>query len=1210
MKSPSQHARLTRIAAFALLGLGIFVLTGWFTQRAGMVQLQAGMVAMVANTALCFVLAGLGLLMLAARRDTWRIPILALASVLLLLPGLVLMEALGWGTFGLDATGFHAWLQDGNPHPGRMAPNTCVGFMLAACVMGGLWSPQSPITARVVRLLLYALATVGLTGFVGYWLKTDVVFEWNNVRMAIPTAVGLLILASGLWSARAARGAVPLTPPGVRITRTAAFVLVVAVLASGLSGFAILVGQTEAAITRSLNQKLDMRVALLEEALYDTRAASRALAAQLQLVWRLEPQRDHAEGTRRSADIFYSLVGPEFLGVTVLDASGRPILKKGQLVQAPAISVPLVASGDERLMWANGLVLRTRTVLRVGGDVAGTLVSDQKLPRLAGELTNHAGLGKSGEIRLCAKAPPHLIKCFPDSGVSRMLSLADGTPSPTALPIVRALAGESGRAVTRDYRGRSVMAAFGPLAQGRLGLVVKQDTYEIYAPIRQRLQWMLPLMATLIGAGLLLLRRQVKPLAMALAASEHDQRLAREQLSAVVGSISDGLITTDEAGTVLSANRAAERIFDSAPGELRGINIMGLLPAQFRGAHAEGMRRFLNNETGHIVGGGTVELVGQRRDGSEFPLDLTIDAIADPQGYTFIGVVRDITARKQGQQALLFEKERLRVTLHSIGDAVITTDTRGVVTYLNPVAEHLTGWSVAQAMGRRVGEVFVIVHELTGEPSPSPVDFVLTTGSVGGLANDTMLLRPDGSRVAIEDSASPIRDGDGATVGVVLVFHDVSQAREIAGRMSYQASHDALTDLINRREFEAQLAHTLAGEGPQDKGHVLLYIDLDQFKIVNDTSGHVAGDELLKQVSMTLRNGLRDRDLLARLGGDEFAVLLRDCPSEAGLRIAESLRSAVADIAFAWKDRAFSIGASMTELLSAADSACYIAKDKGRNRTHLHHVGDVDVVHRSGEMHWTSRISMALAEDRFVLYAQRIVSVNPDGAPGEHFEVLLRMRDEGGELVPPMAFIPAAERYGLMPAIDRWVVKHAFAGLAAAREHATTDVRLSINLSGKTLGDDAFIGFVEAAFRDYRIPYAHICFEITETAAIENLSHAGKFINWFRQHGCLFSLDDFGTGMSSFAYLKHLRVDYLKIDGGFVKDIVHDPIDDAMVSAINSIGHVMGLQTVAEFVEDDAILTRLRHLGVDFAQGYGIHKPHPLNELLGLALHRAEPLPV
>lgn len=570
-------------------------------------------------------------------------------------------------------------------------------------------------------------------------------------------------------------------------------------------------------------------------------------------------------------------------------------------------------------------------------------------------------------------------------------------------------------------------------------------------------------------------------------------------------------------------------------------------------------------------------------------------------------VMRDISRLKATAAKLAESEERLRVTLHSIGDAVLTTDTFGAVTYVNPVAEQLLGRPAARILGMQLDMVFSIVHERSGLPAPDPVARLLGSDLREPPA-DVALLRPDGSRLSIDHRAAPIHDPEGAVVGAVLVFHDVTAARELATRIRHQASHDELTDLANRREFEHQLGAALEEGGPPGKGHALFYIDLDQFKVVNDTCGHIAGDELLRQVARVLQAGLRDADLLARLGGDEFGVLLRNCPLAPALRIAEKLRASLEALHFVWQGRSFSIGASiglvpfdaglsMTDVLSWADSACYIAKEKGRNRIYVHEAGSVDVLTRSGELNWASRLHAALAENRFVLFAQEIVPLTPCTDVHRHYEVLLRLRDEDGQLVAPMTFIPAAGRYGLMPAIDRWVVDHSLAALAGAQGHVA-GTRLSINLSGFTLSDESFLDWVEAAFARHRVPFDQVCFEITETVAIANLPQAEAFIARFKQHGCRFSLDDFGSGMSSFGYLKRLQVDYLKIDGGFVQNLLNDNVDEAMVSAIHSVAHVMGLRTVAEFVETHATQRRLEQLGIDFAQGYGVHRPQALLELL------------
>ncbi len=430
---------------------------------------------------------------------------------------------------------------------------------------------------------------------------------------------------------------------------------------------------------------------------------------------------------------------------------------------------------------------------------------------------------------------------------------------------------------------------------------------------------------------------------------------------------------------------------------------------------------------------------------------------------------------------------------------------------------------------------------------------------------------------------------------------------DATSKLTHQASHDTLTGLINRREFEARLERALQSARQGGHTHTLAYLDLDQFKVVNDTCGHVAGDELLRQLSGMLLAKLRDRDTLGRLGGDEFGVLLENCDLEAAGVIAEMLRQTVKDFRFAWQDRSFSVGVSiglvelnresgdLSTLLSAADTACYAAKDRGRNRVHVYQEQDGELMRRRSEMQWVTRISRAMEENRFRLYVQAIHPTQLTSSRAIHYEVLLRMLDDDGEPLLPMAFIPAAERYNLMPAIDRWVVSNA---LAFCSQHGGPSAEAksicTINLSGQSLCDEQFLEFVERQFELNRVPCQRVCFEITETAAITNLSEAMKFIGAMKDKGCLFSLDDFGSGLSSFSYLKNLPVDYLKIDGTFVRDMGSDAMDRAMVEAIHHIGHVMGLQTIAEGVESAAILEQLRQVGVDYVQGEWLDVPVPL----------------
>jgi diguanylate cyclase (GGDEF)-like protein/PAS domain S-box-containing protein len=572
-----------------------------------------------------------------------------------------------------------------------------------------------------------------------------------------------------------------------------------------------------------------------------------------------------------------------------------------------------------------------------------------------------------------------------------------------------------------------------------------------------------------------------------------------------------------------------------------------------------------------------------------------------------VGVETDITERKLYEEALFREKESAQITLQSIGDGVVTTDGEARVQYLNPVASELTGWRLDDAVGRNIDEIFRGFHEETCEPIENPVGVAMRRNRPIKSVRPALLIRRDGNELYIESTAAPIRDPLGNVTGGVLVFHDVSESRELNRRLSYAASHDVLTELVNRREFEQRLERALKSAKARETSYAVLNLDLDQFKIVNDACGHNAGDALLKQIGSLLKSKIRWRDTLARLGGDEFGVLLESCTMDEALRTAEALRENIADYRFTWDDRTFRLGVSIgvvpitaatddvASLLSAADSACAAAKDAGRNRVYNYQENDIDLMKRRKEMQWAGRISNALDENRFELFRQTIQPLQPGAAlQGAHYELLIRMRDEQGQLIAPGLFIAAAERYGLMTAIDRWVISQAFTWLVSEADERERLSLCAINLSGQSLADEKFLPFVIEQFKRSGLNGSCICFEITETAAIASYSQANRFIHALKELGCRFALDDFGTGLSSFGYLKHFPVDFLKIDGSFVKEILHDPIDREMVRSINEIGHLTGKQTIAEFAENAEIITMLRGMGIDYAQGYGVSEPKRL----------------
>lgn len=463
-----------------------------------------------------------------------------------------------------------------------------------------------------------------------------------------------------------------------------------------------------------------------------------------------------------------------------------------------------------------------------------------------------------------------------------------------------------------------------------------------------------------------------------------------------------------------------------------------------------------------------------------------------------------------------------------------------------------------------------------------------------------------------DDELRILENGINGMVSKLHLAHDnlQEQVLQATAKLSYQASHDMLTGLINRREFEARLERALSSAQHQAREHALCYMDLDQFKIVNDSCGHVAGDELLRQLTLHLQQEVRERDTLARLGGDEFGLLLENCPQDKALELAETMRKTVQDFRFSVGEKNFMVGVSIgivminhesdnvVSLLTAADVACYAAKDNGRNRIHLYQMQDSELAKRRGEMQWVNRIHLAIAENRLQLYFQQIKPLQNTEQEGLHVELLLRMIDEKGQCILPMAFIPAAERYHLMPMLDRWVMENSF---RLCESYIAPDIgklqTWAINLSGASLSDASFVQYLKTYLKANPVLAQTLCIEITETAAITNLGAANMFIKELKLLGCRFALDDFGSGLSSLNYLKNLNVDYLKIDGAFVKDMADDAIDLAMVEAINKIGHQMGLLTIAEFVDSERVLFKLKELGVDFVQGNWIHKPEHADAL-------------
>ncbi len=574
-----------------------------------------------------------------------------------------------------------------------------------------------------------------------------------------------------------------------------------------------------------------------------------------------------------------------------------------------------------------------------------------------------------------------------------------------------------------------------------------------------------------------------------------------------------------------------------------------------------------------------------------------------------IGVQWDVTPHTLLNQALAEEKERLRITLTSIGDGVICTDAVANITFMNPVAEQLTGWTLAEAEGQPVGAVFALVHEDDGRPFDDPVWEVLHSHRTVTTQEGALLVNRRDDRFSVHQTTAPVITAAGEVVGTVLIFQDVTGARALQKALAYAANHDALTGLPNRTAFETVLTDLSLAAGHDGRQHALAYIDLDRFKIVNDTAGHAAGDALLREAARTLKAALPANDVVARLGGDEFGVLLLDSGVDEADAACRSLIEALGRLRFYWEGRTYDIGASVgltaisgpvfsaDELMKQADVACYAAKAAGRNRVSLYTAGAGDAERHYREIHVAAGIRAALESSRFRLYAQEIRDLSPGARHRTRYEILLRMIGENGEVMPPGTFIPAAERYDLMGIIDRWVI----ATLLRAyrddlRRHPSLEV--TINLSANSLSDPLLWPFVHNEIRISGIAPARLHFEITETALVNNFSVAREFVAAVRATGAKVVLDDFGTGLSSFAYLKQFQVDCIKIDGSFVRHMTANPVDRRIVESINDIGHALGLSTVAEFVENESTLEAVRAIGIDQAQGYCIGRPLPLSEIL------------
>ena len=654
---------------------------------------------------------------------------------------------------------------------------------------------------------------------------------------------------------------------------------------------------------------------------------------------------------------------------------------------------------------------------------------------------------------------------------------------------------------------------------------------------------------------------------------------------------------------ILLANESAASLVGLEPAQLVGREIADLVKPAYRALFRNTMAKRIRGE--EVPQRLEIQLINGDQSG------LWVEAQSSNIEFhgrpAILTVARDVSHRKSLEVSLSRSKRQAQYTLESISEGVITTDNNGHIDYMNQAAEKLIGANRDDAAGHRIGELFTLVDDVDRRPLGDPVERCLDMRRRVNMGRRAVMVTSDSEHEhSVELTASPIRGPGSSISGTVVVFHDVGEIRGLTRQMSYQATHDALTGLINRHEFERRLDEAMDAAHAEESVHMLFYMDLDRFKAVNDSCGHVAGDNMLREVAMLIKEQVRESDFVGRLGGDEFGALLIGCPIDKARQIANDICNAIADYRFVWKDKIFNIGisiglveishisGSIQDVMSAADSACYVAKQQGRGRVHVYSARDEAIARERGDIQWLRELQSALHEDRFELAVQPILAMSGGAESGPAMEVLIRLPDHNGRTANTAEFLRPAERYQLMPQIDRWVVTATLVALTSGEIKLPAGRSCAINLSGQTLGDEAFLSFVVETLDRTGIASTAICFEVTEEAILANIQHAQRFIEVLHGIGCEFSLDDFGSGLGSFSSLKHLPIDYLKIDGTYTRNLQSDEVNQEMVAAMIKLARKMQFRIVAEQVEHQDDFDWLREIGVDFVQGRFVEPPAAL----------------
>jgi len=654
---------------------------------------------------------------------------------------------------------------------------------------------------------------------------------------------------------------------------------------------------------------------------------------------------------------------------------------------------------------------------------------------------------------------------------------------------------------------------------------------------------------------------------------------------------------------ILLANESAAALIGLEAAQLVGRDIVDLVKPAYRALFRKTMAKRLAGENvpRHLE----IQLING--DQSGLWVEAQSAAIEYHGRTAILTVARDISHRKSLEVSLTRSKRQAQYTLESISEGVITTDNEGRVDYMNRAAESLLGKSRDDASGHKTGELFVLVDDIDRRPLGDPVDRCLQMHRRVNMGRRALMINRDGEQEhSVEITASPILGPGNSIAGTVVVIHDVSELRGLTRKMSYQATHDPLTGLINRREFERRLVEAMESAQAEEAVHMLFYMDLDRFKAVNDSCGHLAGDNMLREIASLIREQVRDSDFVGRLGGDEFGALLVGCPIEKAQQIAADVCNAVADYRFVWKDKIFNIGISIglveishvsgkvQDIMGAADSACYVAKQEGRGQVHVYSARDEALARERGDIEWLRELQAALHESRFELAVQPIIAMTSGAETGPAVEVLIRLPGVRRANEDTAEFLQPAERYQLMPQIDRWVVNAALAAISGGEIKLPAKRSCAINISGQTLADGAFLGFVVDALDRIAVKPSSICFEVTEAAILSNIQQVQRFIEVLHGIGCEFSLDDFGSGLGSFSSLKHLPIDYLKIDGIYTRNLQSDRVNQEMVAAMIKLARTMHFRVVAEQVEHQEDFDWLREIGVDFMQGHFVESPMSL----------------